>query len=183
MLAVVGAVLGTIWVAAAKVRDTWRMNERANSLLRIAEEMRRFFPYANYPTTPGGLLHVEQTLAAAGKLPDFYLPGYSTVDRGGFQSFIYLHCGTGQIKCPTIWIEEAWVFENSGGRYLKPSECTQLVRKVATYSKPGSGLYRIHAGIPSNYGYYVLTPPFDVSNFSCPSSISSQWVLNFYWEP
>lgn len=188
VLAVVGAVIGGIWSAAASVMFNWNINETAQGIVLIADGARKLFPRANYPAS--SYLHVEHVLFVTNIIP----PNYKYIGGGangriespaGLNHFIYLDCQADMWRrCPSIWMEVAWNFNHPGnGNRLTTAECTQLVRKVATYSRAGDGLYLIQVGRPGNSGQYMLTPPFDVSNFTCPSSISAQWFLNFYWEP
>ncbi len=188
VLAVVGLVLGGIWVAAASIVKTNRINDTAAAILSIARGASALFPTSNYPTTRniGGSTdgfegNVTNVLKQAGILPASFAisdSGLSAMSPMGV--IIQTQLGYDDAIGGATFYISFW--NEYSQNKIKSEDCNRLVRLVTASDKKGELLKRVTIAnqSPPNEHYIVLYPPFNTVDLSCPSSLRA---IHFYFDP
>lgn len=179
VLAVVAAVIGGIWVAAAQVAQYHRINEAASAIIRIVAAARALYPPANYPNM-STTTYVTASAYNAGIFPKNFTYNASPMNvltSAGFPMNLGLGCWS---ICPMIQV----VFYGAGSAtYSSPlttSDCILLIRRFATLARNTSEFLYIQESTPTNSAYQFYTAPINGGSVSCPDDLNT---LSFWFRP
>ncbi len=84
VLAVVGAVIGTIWWAAAAVSENWKVNKTVEDLLLTVRNIQGFISFRDAEAIDGGnIVVITSTLRDADVFPKDWVSGNTVTDPFG----------------------------------------------------------------------------------------------------
>ncbi len=186
VLAVVGLVIGGIWVASVNLFAGYRVSKTIERVLETENAIRYFFPSQNYES----LNEVSMTLIALGVIPEtsggggwWVSPEYAEMEfwlRNGVVAFGNVDYYSGDFMQISI-ITKAYTQMVYGKSNITASDCTQIARSILTQNKANSnfigfqllmttGTYKVNG-----YGILNYTHAGDVI---CPSN-SEQMLFYF----
>lgn len=163
VLAIVGLVVAGIWVAAATIKTTQRINEAKNAILLVSEKGRNVFPIENYPRRADMSegLQVQNTLLAIGILPvsRFHV---------NIQVVIIKENDDSNPTISTLVFTTKYL-NNPKYSDFTISDCTRLVKSIFPLVKNNHDFIGIHLQIIGGPGGEIeaLYPTSDLSNFKC----------------
>lgn len=179
VLAVVGLVIGGIWVAAVTVRHNFRVSELSAYVLQASAKFQQTIPLAEYPAPFAAQRYITHTAVDMGIFPvssqKYYI--LSTIEVAllpiNVTMWSSVVCGNSATCTPLYIMSVAGDAHASATSDLSTGECTQLLRRVMATAK---NLYRV--GIDS-VGTY--TAPF--SNIDTMACVGATKYIDFYFMP
>lgn len=171
VLAVVGLVIGGIWVGAASVSRRLKISRLASDMFAIVEATHRLVTYANYPTSWGSD-NITSFARNAGIIPSDYSidpNGYFPLGftPSGIMIVLELMCS---FDCPSLQLT---VY---AGNNFDRSDCINLLQSVV---RPENKKL-IVAAVETGYNYNYYSPGDDPAGMDCPSNFNQ---IYFRYEP
>lgn len=182
VLAVVGLVLGGIWVASTAVIQRYRVNETASGIVKVATEARQLFTYASYPTI-NKWDDVTSTIAAAGILPKNFeccSGHYAKTPMGVYFSSTLLCYDPGS-ACPAFSIGVGYPYNNYNYKKytVKMADCITLLHQVGGIAK--NDLIAIQlVNFDSGINIWMPIGTINFETITCPVNTN---LIIFYFKP
>lgn len=171
VLAIVGLVIGGIWVAAAQISFHNRMNNLHQGMLQVVQNMTAILQPGNYPTWSGGQNGglVDMAVAAKAAPGDWQAVNGSFVTPDGTTIGMLTQCwGTfPSVTCPVINLLVVVDSKN-----FDAASCTWLARRFLSMAKNQNVVRRLQLGNPT-----VLYDPPVSSDVTCAATTNTMQIM------
>lgn len=169
VLAIVGLVIGGIWVAASEVKQRMQINEAVTGLLTIRENVRNLYNGKAFNVALWDSENISETLWVAGLMPRNW--GASTWASAYEPSNFAIPGVNISVHITLSDLGDGIQFRLDS---LSERQCYKFLRELITRTgQRRNGLYII------SYGSAFYTTPFDPDTIDCSDSPGNWMALEF----
>jgi prepilin-type N-terminal cleavage/methylation domain-containing protein len=176
VLAVVGLVLGGIWVAAAAMYENYKINKTVADLQLIVKNVQKLISFQDAESIGDGV-NISSTLSSAGIFPDDWISG--SFVKNPFGQWVSFY---NRPKYFEIWFHD-----------IPSAVCIKFIVKISSiaaiaersgisiYARPSLGfMYFIYVNGAGNFGTGVFPVSLDTAKEACNQNLNTVAIYSGY---
>lgn len=167
VLAIVGAVLAGLWIAASAVDSSLKNSRLASGMIQISTNARLLLAKQDYQT----LTEVTAMMVAAGAIPADLMRQTTPVTPWGGLLKIFWSNGLLEIYMAGL--------PQDAAHGLNTAQCNELLANLAKSARNNNDLYTVFVDSVSGADL-TLSVPYPLSSVNCPTSF---YNIQAYFRP